>query len=72
MKRIRREAARQGLEFELGREVAFMIYHANATRDDRFRLVHVPEVDRHTQARTVDEIEVMARDLIAIMTGVDA
>jgi predicted RNase H-like HicB family nuclease len=49
-----------------------MIYHANATRDDRFWLVHVPEVDRHTQARTVDEIELMARDLIAIMTGADA
>ena len=49
-----------------------MIYHANATRDDRFWLVHVPEVDRHTQARTVDEIDVMARDLIAIMTGAEA
>lgn len=44
-------------------------YHAIAERDDRFWLVHVPEVQRHTQARTVDEIEPMARDLIAIMTG---
>lgn len=32
-------------------------------------LVHVPEVDRWTQARKVAEIEPMARDLAAVMTG---
>ena len=46
-------------------------YRAHATRDDRYWLVHVPEVDRYTQARTVDEVEPIARDLIAIMTGSD-
>ncbi|MEQ3554623.1 hypothetical protein WIS52_29505 [Pseudonocardia nematodicida] len=49
-----------------------MKYHAHATRDGRYWMVHAPEVDRYTQARTVDEIEPMARDLISIMTGSDA
>lgn len=32
--------------------------------------IHIPDVDRVTQARSVDEIDVMARDLVAIMLGV--
>lgn len=47
-------------------------YTAHATRDGRFWLVHVPEVDRSTQARSIAEIEVMARDLVAIMEGVES
>lgn len=46
------------------------IYHAEATRDGRFWLVAVPEIDQVTQARTIAEIEVMARDLIAITEDV--
>lgn len=46
-------------------------YTAHATRDERFWLVHVPEVGRYTQARSVDEIEMMARDLVVVMTGAD-
>lgn len=46
-------------------------YTAHATRDGRFWLVHVPEVERYTQARSVDEIETMARDLVVVMTGAD-
>lgn len=52
--------------------MAAMTYHASATRDGRYWLVHVPEVERYTQARTVDEIDAMARDLVAVMTGTDA
>lgn len=44
-------------------------YSAHATRDGGFWLVHVPTVERYTQARSVDEIEPMARDLVAVMTG---
>src|SRR5687768_3585643 len=46
-------------------------YTARVTRDGRFWLIHVPEVDRHTQARSLGEIEPMARDLVAIMTDVE-
>lgn len=47
-------------------------YTARATRDnDRFWLVHVPELGHYTQARTVGEIEAMARDLVATLRGVD-
>lgn len=46
-------------------------YHATATRDGKFWLVHVPEVDRYTQARSLREVDVMAHDLIAIMTDED-
>jgi hypothetical protein len=47
-------------------------YTARATRDkDRFWLVHVVELDRYTQARTVAEIVPMARDLVAVLYGID-
>ena len=47
-------------------------YHAEVSRDGKFWQVRVPEVARTTQARTLDEVEPMARDLIAIMDGIDA
>ncbi|MGH8906220.1 MAG: type II toxin-antitoxin system HicB family antitoxin [Egibacteraceae bacterium] len=46
-------------------------YTAHVTRDGRFWLVYVPEVDRHTQARHLREVDVMARDLVAVMTDAD-
>lgn len=46
-------------------------YTANVTRDGRFWLIGVPEIDRHTQARNLAEIEPMARDLIAIMEEIE-
>ena len=46
-------------------------YQVNVERDGKFWLIHVPQVDRWTQARTVSEIEEMARDLIAIMDEVE-
>jgi hypothetical protein len=47
-------------------------YTARATRDnDRFWLVHIPELDHYTQARNVPEIETMARDLIATLRDVE-
>ena len=46
-------------------------YTAQVTRDGRFWLVHVPEVDRHTQARHLREVDIMARDLVAVITGDD-
>jgi len=44
-------------------------YSATAERDGKFWLIHVPEVDRFTQARNLQEVEAMARDLILVMTG---
>jgi len=45
-------------------------YTVEATRVGSVWLVYVPEVDRTTQARSRDEIEPMARDLVAVMRGV--
>ncbi|PZR70063.1 MAG: hypothetical protein DLM66_05005 [Candidatus Dormiibacter spiritus] len=44
-------------------------YRAEVSRDGRFWLVHVPEVERTTQARTLGELQSMTEDLISIMTG---
>lgn len=45
-------------------------YHAVATRDGRYWLVHIPELDRYTQARNLPEVDTMARDLLALVLGV--
>jgi hypothetical protein len=46
-------------------------YTAQVTRSGRYWHIHVPELDRVTQARNVAEIEPMARDLVAVMLDVD-
>ena len=46
-------------------------YTALVSRDGRFWHVEVPEIDRVTQARNISEVDDMARDLIAIMAGVE-
>lgn len=46
-------------------------YTALVSRDGRFWHVEVPEINRVTQARNLNEVDLMARDLIAIMTGVE-
>lgn len=46
-------------------------YTARVERGDKYWLVYVPEVDRHTQARHLGEVELMARDLVAIMLEVE-
>ncbi|MFT3716804.1 MAG: hypothetical protein QM774_12935 [Gordonia sp. (in: high G+C Gram-positive bacteria)] len=43
---------------------------ATATRDGRFWLVYVPEVDAHTQGRNLAEAQDMARDLAATIRDV--
>ena len=45
-------------------------YAATATREGRWWLVRVPEIDGVTQARSLAEAEVMARDLVAITLDV--
>lgn len=45
-----------------------MTYEVTAERDGRFWLVHVPAIERYTQARNIPEIEPMARSLINAMT----
>ena len=44
-------------------------YTALVSRDGKFWHIEVPAIDRVTQARTINEVDDMARDLIAIMTG---
>ncbi|MGY2019377.1 hypothetical protein [Nocardia gipuzkoensis] len=51
--------------------MAEMKYHANVERGEKYWLVHVPEIDQWTQARNLREVDVMARDLIALMEEVD-
>ncbi|HEX8303400.1 MAG TPA: hypothetical protein VF612_00860 [Jatrophihabitans sp.] len=46
-------------------------YTARVERGEQFWLVTVPEIQRTTQARTLREVELMARDLIAVMEQVD-
>lgn len=46
-------------------------YQAKASRDGKYWLVHVPEIDKYTQARNLAEVEPMARDLIALWLEVD-
>ena len=46
-------------------------YTARVERDGRFWLIHVPQVDRYTQARHLREVEPMVRDLVAVMLDVD-
>jgi hypothetical protein len=41
-------------------------------RDGEIWRIRVPEVQRTTQARTLREVEPMARDLVAIMDGIPA
>jgi uncharacterized protein YggE len=47
-------------------------YKVEVERDGRWWIIHVPEIDQLTQARRIDEIEDMARSLIAISTDVPA
>ena len=46
-------------------------YTALVSRDGKFWHVEVPEINRVTQARNISEVDDMARDLIAIMAGVE-
>ncbi|MHA6629053.1 hypothetical protein ACU61A_26760 [Pseudonocardia sichuanensis] len=46
-------------------------YTAHVTRSGRYWHIHIPEIDRVTQARNVGEIDVMARDLIAVMLDIE-
>jgi hypothetical protein len=47
-------------------------YHAEVDRDGKVWRIRVPGVARTTQARTLREVEPMARDLIAIMDDIPA
>ncbi|AMU73010.1 hypothetical protein PP298_13755 [Mycobacteroides abscessus] len=48
------------------------VYTAAVSRGEQFLLVHVPEIDQWTQARSEAEVEPMARDLIATWLDVSA
>lgn len=43
-------------------------YKVGVERDGRWWMIYVPEIEGVTQARRVDEIEEMARSLIAVST----
>jgi len=42
------------------------VYVYNVAREDRWWIIHVPELDGMTQARFLGEIDLMARDLISM------
>jgi hypothetical protein len=44
-------------------------FDIDVTRDGRRWLVHIPELGGRTQARFPREIELMAREYIAVSTG---
>lgn len=45
-------------------------YEAEVTRDGRWWMVSVPELGLLTQARAAGEVELMAREVIAVSLGV--
>lgn len=47
-------------------------YHVVATRDGRYWLVHIPELDQYTQARSLTDVEPMARELISLLLEIPA
>ncbi|MGH2627040.1 MAG: type II toxin-antitoxin system HicB family antitoxin [Anaerolineales bacterium] len=47
-------------------------YHAMVRRSGRFWSVHVPEIERWTQARHLRELNAMTEDLVELMTGAEA
>lgn len=49
--------------------VEMRTYHAKVTRDGKFWLIRVPEINRSTQALRYEDVPAMASDLIQIMTG---
>jgi hypothetical protein len=44
-------------------------YDAEATRDGRWWMIHILEIDGLIQARNLEEAELMAREYIAVSTG---
>jgi hypothetical protein len=44
-------------------------YKVEVTREGRWWMVHIPEIDGLTQARRIGEAELMAREYIAVSTG---
>jgi len=46
-------------------------YHAEVTRDGRFWLIRVREIDRSTQALRYKDVVTMANELIEIMDGAE-
>lgn len=47
-------------------------YQLTATREGQWWIIDVPELDYRTQARKLEEVEHMGRDLIALMEDVPA
>ena len=47
-------------------------YQLTATREGQWWIIDVPELDYRTQARKLDQVEHMGRDLIALMEDVPA
>ena len=49
------------------------IYKANVTRDDSFWFIQLPSLENvFTQARNLDEIDVMTRDVVSLMLEIPA
>ncbi|WNV88626.1 hypothetical protein [Umezawaea sp. Da 62-37] len=46
-------------------------YHVEVTRDGRFWLIRIPEINRSTQALRYRDVPVMARELVEIMEKPD-
>ncbi len=53
----------------LAREESMSSFDINVTREGGWWVVHIPELGGRTQARYPREVELMAREYIAISTG---
>lgn len=46
-------------------------YALEVSREGRWWIIYVPELDQHTQASRLSEVETMGRDLVAVMRDVE-
>ncbi|HVK21169.1 MAG TPA: hypothetical protein VM677_07395 [Actinokineospora sp.] len=44
-------------------------YQVDVSRDGKFWLIHIPEIDRSTEAVRYRDVRMMAADLIQIIVG---
>src|SRR5690242_16479877 len=62
----------QGRKVSTVADAVTRIYMVTVTREGKWWMVHIPELDGLTQARNLGEVEAQARDYIAVWLDVPA